>query len=120
MNGQLNGCLRVGFNPDEDVRLWAWTSRRRQLYKPVVLHAQHSHPTGHVFQSPVRLKPLHSPTGQTRQIGAGASWVFCDHRSDQRQLFFAKIATTIVLSSTSPLDKAQGCIRTGQEVSKGT
>ena len=108
----MKGFLRVGFNPDEDVRLRAWTSRRRQLYKPVILHAQHSYPTGHVFQSPVRLKPVHGPTGQTRKIGAGASWLFCDQGPDQGQFFFAKIAATITVPSTS--------LRTGQEVSKGS
>src|SRR5664280_2592357 len=106
MNGRMNEFLRVGFDIDEDVRLRAWTSRRRQLYKPVILHAQHSHPTGHVFQSPVRLKPVHGPTGQTRKIGAGASWVFGDQRPEQGQLFFAKMATTITLQE---LSRGAGC-----------
>jgi hypothetical protein len=101
MNGQMNGFLRVGFDTYEDVRLRAWASRRRQLYESVVLHAQHSHPTGHVFQSPIRLMPVHGPAGQTRKVGAGAYWVFCDQRPDQGQFFFAKIAATITLQEVS-------------------
>src|SRR5664279_6642010 len=101
MDGHMKWSLRVSFDAYADTSLRTQASRRRQLNKTVILHAQHSHPTGHVFQSPVRLKPVHGPTGQTRKIGAGASWLFCDQSPDQGQFFFAKIVATITVPSTS-------------------
>src|SRR5450759_3547573 len=101
MDGHMNWSLRVSFDAYANTSLRTQASRRRQLNKTVILHAQHSHPAGHVFQSPIRLKPVHGLAGKTRKVGAGAPGVFRDQGSDQSQFCFAEIATAITHQEVS-------------------
>jgi hypothetical protein len=109
MYRQMNESAWVGFNAYLDARLRTQTPRRRQLNESILLHAQHGHPAGHVFQSPIRFKPVYGVTDPTRKFRTGTTGVFRDERPNQVQFFFAEIATTVTLPSTS--------FRTGQEVS---
>lgn len=101
MYRQMNGSSWVGFNAYLDTRLRTQTPRRRQLKESILLHAQHGHPAGHVFQSPIRFEPVYGLTDPTRKFRTGTIGVLRDERPNQVQFFFAEIATTVTFQEVS-------------------
>lgn len=101
MYRQMNESAWVGFNAYLDARLRTQTPRRRQLNESILLHAQHGHPAGHVFQAPIRFEPVYGLTDPTRKFRTGTTGVLRDERPHQVQFFFAEIATTVTFQEVS-------------------
>jgi hypothetical protein len=71
------------------------------LNELILLHTQHSHPAGHLFQSTIRFEPVQRLTDPARKLGSGTLGFFRYQRFDQVQFFFAEIATTITFQEVS-------------------
>ena len=81
-----------------DAPLWALTGWWGQLNKAIGLHAQHRHPTRHLFKSPIGLIPVERLAVEPGKFGPSAAGLFGNEAADLYEVIGTELATTVAMT----------------------